>query len=58
MHKWLGKRRFVCWLWSRVYRRWLYSTDRVDCVLGWRTARVITRTGQPICMTPIFWWFE
>lgn len=55
--------RVLCWLFSRVYKRWLWSEyfeeyDKVDHVFGWRSARVSDRIGGRSHMSPCFWWFE
>jgi hypothetical protein len=55
--------RMLCWLFSMVYRRWLWNDwhqnyDTVTHVLGWRTARVVTKSGSVRCMTPCFWIFQ
>ena len=55
--------RMLCWLFAKVYRRWLWNDwhqnyDTVTHVLGWRTARVVTKSGSVRCMTPCFWIFQ
>jgi len=50
----------LCWIFSGIYRRWLWDElyqeyDKVEKVLGWRTARVTTKGGSKRCMTPCFW---
>lgn len=52
--------RWLCWLWSRVYRRWLWNDfhkdyDRVTAVKGWRSARILTTSGRVAGITPCFW---
>jgi len=60
--------RLLCWLWSRIYRRWLWNDyygtyDKVLKVMGWRTALVtnVTKAGREAnrrCMSPCFWIFD
>ena len=64
----VGRHPLLCWLWARVYRRWLWNDfygthDKVLRVIGWRTALVssVTKTGRETsrrCMMPCFWWFR
>lgn len=59
----MGRWRFVIWIWSRVYRKWLRQRDgegydRVVLVKGWRTALVDTRGGSRMTISPRFWWFK
>ena len=48
----------LCWLFRRVYHRWLVFPDgtrrEVLRVTGWRSARVVTRTGQRMTITICF----
>lgn len=44
------------WLWTLLWGRWLNAGDVVARVIDWRTARVIRKDGQPICMTPCVPW--
>ncbi len=53
------KRVVVCFIWSRIYRRWLWNDfyqeyDIVEKVIGWRTARKRDRCGCKQCITPCF----
>ena len=55
--------KFLCWLWSRVYRKWLWNEfyenyDSVDKVIGWRTARTKTKGGTVQWIQPCFWIFQ
>lgn len=56
--------KFLCWLWGRVYRKWLWNEyskdyDIVTKVIGWRTARIKTRKGGTVkLMQPCFWIFD
>ena len=49
---------FLCPIWRFIFRRWLDDSDEVLAVVGWRSARIRTKTGNIKCITPIFWWFE
>lgn len=48
----------LCALFRLVYRRWLVFPDgmrrEVLHVTGWRSAKVLTRTGQTMRMTVCF----
>lgn len=58
----------LCFLFSVVYRRWLWNDwtgtyDKVLRVKGWRTAVItaVTKSGiqlQRRTMTPCFWIFQ
>ena len=62
--------RVLCWLFARIYRRWLWNSyfnnyDRVERVKGWRTATVSRgRDARPkgagarACISPCFWIFD
>jgi hypothetical protein len=61
--------RWLCWLWGRIYRRWLWDEFfqrhyDVEAVKGWRTARVVMRFPNADSrynvrsVTPCFWWFD
>lgn len=57
------KNRFICWLWSKVYHKWLYDDyyqryATVLKVLGWRTAQIKTHGGSIRWIQPCFWWFN
>lgn len=64
----VGRHPLLCWLWARVYRRWLWNEwygnhDKVLRVIGWRTALVASGRapeyrGQRRYITPCFWWFQ
>ena len=49
----------LCALFRLAYRRWLVFPDGMRReavrVTGWRSARVLTRTGQTRRMTVCFW---
>ena len=55
-----SKNRFLCWLWTKVYGRWLNAEneDRVVMVLGWRHAMVDDKWGNRKGIEPCFWWFK
>jgi hypothetical protein len=60
--------RVLCWLFAKVYRRWLWNEfynnyDRVLKVHGWRTATVasVGKSGREVhryIMAPCFWIFQ
>jgi len=59
----IQKSRFLCWLWARAYRKWLWNEfyenyDTVDKVIGWRTARTKTKGGTVKWIQPCFWIFD
>ena len=59
----LLKRRWICWVWAKVYRRWLWNDfykeyDEVVQVRGWRTALIDTKGGARQTISPCFWWFR
>lgn len=60
--------RILCWLFARVYRRWLWddfykSYRRPKHVYSWRSARVVSvrSDGKEVGvhgMQPCFLWFD
>lgn len=53
--------RVLCWLFSKVYARWLWDENAtVLKVYGWRTALIGYgyRLGKRKCVTPCFWIFR
>jgi len=57
MNKFLGRSKFIRWVWSRVYRKHLYFYNyhwKVIRVKSWRTAIVEAPTNR-MTITPCFW---
>lgn len=55
--------RFLCYLYSLVYRRWLWNDyfqdyDKVIRVNSWRTAIVDVHGCHRQTITPLFWWLD
>lgn len=53
--------RILCWLFARIYRRWLWDENAtVLSVRGWRTALIGhgPKLGKRKCVTPCFWIFR
>ena len=53
--------RYACWLFSKVYARWLWEENvKVLKVYGWRTALIGYgyKGGMRKCITPCFWIFK
>lgn len=50
--------RFLCFMFSLIFSKWLEDDWKVEKVIGWRSARLVSKYGGKKCITPIFWWFD